>query len=529
MSASIYFDVNRKDISMNESNLKERLASRSGGLLFAVMVLQPVMDVLSYFMNEYGSTLVSTALRAALLAVVCAWGLITAGDRRPYLILLGAAALFWLAHAFNCLRLGYRDPVGDFGEYLKLVQLPLWALAFTTFFRSCEGLNSRITTAAAVNLCTILLVIALSYLTGSPVYTYDSPSRGVQMGLMGWFSNHNGQSAIVCILVILLLLWAYSARRLWLFTLSAAVGFSLLYFTGTRLAYYSAVLTAVGMGLLLLLSGKGRRLYCVPLAAAVVLLVLFRGVSVMEQRQTLTAGSYLTCQEPTDEIMGEDSGYVYDGGEIPPEIMEKLVRVYEDVYGGPSFTGGTLLGDLLDRFGTQRVMEAYNYTTKATILYNSRTKKLTAMTLLMEEQDLPTRLLGFEHENVAIGENLYGPENDISALPFYYGYVGTALFLICLVCMISPAVLGCIRNITRLPEFLTVELGAWIMVFVLGVGAGQLSGNVLQNPSASVYLSLAAAEIWHITHSYTGGKLRARYERRAGLTIKQSPVTKGGG
>ena len=45
-------------------------------------------------------------------------------------------------------------------------------------------------------------------------------------------------------------------------------------------------------------------------------------------------------QEPTDEIMGEYKDYVYDSGEIPPEIEERITRVYEDVYGGLSFAGG---------------------------------------------------------------------------------------------------------------------------------------------------------------------------------------------
>lgn len=514
---------------MNISSLREKLSVHGGGFLFVIMVLQPPLDVLSYFMNEYGSTLITTALRALLLLTVFAYGFIVEENRRVYLIFFGIIGGFWLAHALNCFRLGYLNPLGDLAEYLKLVQFPLWTLAFSTFLRNCDYLDRQITAAMALNFCTVLAVIALSHLTGTPVYTYFSPSRGVKMGLLGWFSNHNGQSAIVCILVLGLLLWAYHTKRVWVFTLSSALGFSLLYFTGTRLAYYSAVLIALGLGFFILLSGGRLRLCCIPLAAAVVLLILFKGVSIMEYRQDLTAESFRICQEPTDEIMGVDKDYVYDGGEIPPEIEEKITRVYEDVYGGLSFAGGTLLGDLLDRFGTERVMKAYNYTTKATILYNSRTKKLTAMSLLWEEQDMPTRLLGFEHENVSIGPNLYGPENDISALPYYYGYIGFILFLCFLGYIFIPIAWSCIKNILRLPSLLTVEFGAWLMILILGVGAGQLSGNVLQNPSASVYLSLAAAELYHMTHSDSGGKLRARYERRAGLTIKQNPIIKGGG
>ena len=514
---------------MNISGLKKQLTGHGGGFLFAVMVLQPPLDVLSYFMNEYGSTLITTSLRALLLFAVLAYGLIVENTRRRYLTFGGIIAGFWLLHALNCFRLGYMDPLGDLAEYLKLVQFPLWTLVFTTLLQSCEGLDGRISAALAINFCTVLAVIGLSYLTGTPVYTYFSPSRGVKMGLLGWFSNHNGQSAIVCILVIGLLLWAYHSRRVWVFTLAGALGFTLLYFTGTRLAYYSALLTALGFCFFALVSGGRMRLCCIPLVLALAMLVMFRGVSIMETRQALTGESFRICQEPTDEIMGEDRDYVYGGGEIPPGIEEKITRVYEDVYGGLSFAGGTLLGDLLDRFGTERVMKAYNYTTKATILYDGRTKKLKAMSLLWEEQDAVTRLLGFERSNVAIGSNLYGPENDISALPYYYGYLGFGLFLCFVVYIFLPIAVSFVRNIRSLESFLTVDTGAWLMIVVFGVGAGQLSGNVLQNPSASVYLSLAAAQLYHIAHTYQGGRLRARFQRRQGLTIIQSPVIKGGG
>ncbi len=115
------------------------------------------------------------------------------------------------------------------------------------------------------------------------------------------------------------------------------------------------------------------------------------------------------------------------------------------------------------------------------------------MSLLWEEQDAVTRLLGFERSNVAIGSNLYGPENDISALPYYYGYLGFGLFLCFVVYIFLPIAVSFVRNIRSLESFLTVDTGAWLMIVVFGVGAGQLSGNVLQNPSASVYLSGGAA------------------------------------
>ena len=95
---------------------------------------------------------------------------------------------------------------------------------------------------------------------------------------MGWFGVHSAQSAIVTLLVPGMLLWAYRKGKLWLFTLCSLLGFGLLYFTGTRVAYVGAILIAGGF-LALVLLGRKRYVLCLPLAAALAALVVFQGAS----------------------------------------------------------------------------------------------------------------------------------------------------------------------------------------------------------------------------------------------------------
>ena len=158
-----------------------------------------------------------------------------------------------MLHMLSCLRLGYQDPVGDAAEYLKLVQFPLWTLSFVTFFRQRRNLDYRVVGLLAVNVGLILLVIALSYAVGQPVYTYDYPERGVAIGILGWFGVANSQSSILTLLVPPLLLWGLRSQRLWQFCLCCLGGFGLLYFTGTRLTYYGAILIGCAFLALLLL------------------------------------------------------------------------------------------------------------------------------------------------------------------------------------------------------------------------------------------------------------------------------------
>ena len=276
---------------MNVSSLQKKLSFPVGEVMAALLVAQPLLDVLSYFMGQADATWLTTALRTVLLFAVGVYGFSVTENRRAYYVMYGVVGGFWVLHMLSCLRLGYQDPVGDAAEYLKLVQFPLWTLSFVTFFRQRRNLDYRVAGLLAVNVGLILLVIALSYAVGQPVYTYDYPERGVAIGILGWFGVANSQSSILTLLVPPLLLWGLRSQRLWQFCLCCVGGFGLLYFTGTRLTYYGAILIGCAF-LALLLLRRQQLLFCVPLAVAVVALVACRGISPMVERQALTGDSY---------------------------------------------------------------------------------------------------------------------------------------------------------------------------------------------------------------------------------------------
>ena len=105
-------------------------------------------------------------------------------------------------------------------------------------------------------------------------------------------------------------------------------------------------------------------------------------------------------------------------------MLEKLRTLYTQVFGKEGLYHATLLGDLIDKFGVDAVMEAYGYTADGQTLYDMRTKKIKAMELTWQGKDFITRLLGFEHGESYIGENNYDPETDFHALLYFYGYGG---------------------------------------------------------------------------------------------------------
>ena len=501
---------------MKDTTFKGRMVSHTGEFMAALLLLQPMLDVLSYFMQNVGGTVFTTALRMALLITVSLYGFVISDRKRVYGVFYGLIAGFWLLHMLNCLRTGYMDPVGDAAEYLKLVQFPLWTLSFVTFFRRRDSLDYSVVGILAANFGIILLVVLLSFLTGHPVYTYDYPERGMQIGILGWFGVPNAQSAVLAMLVPPLLLWALRKEKFWLLCVTAFLGFGLLYATGTRLTYFSAVLTAAGILVLLLWNRKPLR-FCLPLLLALVLLLGLKGFSPMEQRQMRSLDSNELYREKTEAVMGSDMGYAYrKGEEIPAEVKEKLERLYTEVYGVPGPYKLPLLGDMIEKFGLEAVMEAYGYTDAPEQLYNARLKKLKCLELNWQQKDFLTKMLGFEYAEATVNGNIYDPENDFPALLYYYGYLGAGLYLLFAAYFVFSALRALFR---RGPGFVTLELGAAALMFCYALGAAQFSGQTLRKPNVCVYFSLAAAMLWQQSHPVV--RNRPQVDRKSVVFLKK--------
>ncbi len=477
-----------------ETSLKRKLSSYTGEFMAALLIIQPLLDVLSFFMQQNDNTIVTTSIRTALLIIVSLYGFFISDKKKSYAILYAVLAGFWAIHMFNSFRTGYADPLADAAEYLKLIQFPLWTFSFITFFKKRDGLNLRAAGILAVNFALILLIIGISFAAGNPVYTYHYPERDIYIGIRSWFVVPNSQSAILCMLVPALLLWATRRKSLILFAVSSVLGFGLLYFTGTRLTFYAAILIAAAFAVLMLINKKWWNVLI--LLGIVALIIVFRNQSPMAERAAITGETVEHYQEKTDEIMGStdyDIDYL-DNEDIPAEELAKIERVYTEVYGVKGLYGDTLLGDLIERFGVERVMEAYDYTVSANKLANdTRLKRLTYCNLVWEEQDILTKLFGFEYDEVWYEGNTYDPENDFPSILFYYGYVGAALYAAFIAFFIIKAIIAFFKDVRG---FFTVEIGTAAIMFAMALGAAQFSGNVLRKPNVVVYISLAAAMLY---------------------------------
>lgn len=485
---------------MNIDKLKKLIDSKLSKLVFVFLLLQPVLDVVSYFMLERGSNTISMLLRFAVLAVVVFVGFLVSERKRIYFIFYGIIAVFWILHMLNCFRIGYQSVYNDTANFLRVISLPMYTLSFITFFKQGQGVRKSIYTGFAANMGLVILFTAVPWLIGQPVYTYEQ----LEIGLMGWFSVRNAQSAIVALLTPLTLLFAYKTKMVSVFIIASLLTFTLMFLTGTKLAYYSIFLIALGFIVVLLLNLK---LKAWPFVATLALLMaataLLKSYAPMQIRETMTAHSQNIYEQLVSETMtasgAEDdtvTGTDEDDDTEPfePElyqIRKSLIGVYTDkaVY-------GIIFKDINDRFGVYNVMKAYDYTYQTSILSDSRERKSIFAKLIWEEKDIFTRLFGFEYNDMLHGDSIYDLENDFPAVFYFCGYIGFGLYMLFFLYFVFIIIRAFFRD---MKNFLTIEMGAVGMTFILAIGAAQISGNVLRRPNVTAYFAIIAAYLYHLT------------------------------
>lgn len=509
-------------------SLKTKIENRLPALVLALLVVQPALDVLSYFLGEMGSNALSTALRFALLAVVALLGFFVSDKKKFYFVFYGAAGLFWIAHAVNCFRVGYQSPVADAANFLRLLNFPIFTLSFITFFQKGEEVQKSVYLGFAVNLGEILVFTALPWLLGRPVYTYGPI---LKVGVLGWFGVSNAQSAIIVLVVPLAVLWAYRTKKYPLFLLAAVLGFALMFVTGTKLTFYSIFIIAGAFAFLFALNLKKASLkYVLPLLALIVLVFGLRSKSPMAVREHMSdyaENNYTNFVNNSLANSGADEDTLqairegFDAAHTSEAKLEKIRRSLFGVYTDKEVYG-SLFENLYDRFGVYNVMSAYDYTTQPSILSDTRVRKGTFAKLMWEEKDFATHLLGFEYSDVLMGDMIYDLENDFPAVYYFCGYLGFGLYLVFFLYFAFVILRAFFRDVAAcaaerkgkpgnpvikglgsfwqgVRKFLTMEMGAVGMTFLLAVIAAQISGNVLRRPNVTVYFAAASACVYQLT------------------------------
>ncbi len=468
--------------------------------LFILLIMQPIMDVISYFMIENGSTMLTTLVRMVIFAAIVSYSFFASKSKKQYFIMAGVLGVYWILHMIGCFMDGYQSVFQDFALFLRTIHMPVLTLCFIDLFKKDEKTANTVQKAFCCIYFIITAVIVLSYLVGNPVYTYNE-----NVGIKGWFYVGNSQSCIISLLAPLSIYFAYKSKSKLFFAGMTALAFLNMFFYGTRVAYWCIFIVIIGL-LFFMITAKQKNYFAyVFLAICFCCAILFYKYSPCYTNMNMINSYVSTRQETIEQLKGENSEAINavrpnspskPNNENDPEnrlptwqtLSPESQKFYYDLY-------SIYAKPLIDRFGIERTLDRYNYSTDASVFVDGRLKKRTFCDMVMEEKGIMIRLFGFEYAEFLEGDFIAEPENDFPSIYYSNGIVGLIMYITFLLYFLFLM----LRKIfTDFKNVFTIENGMVAVTAAIIMGAALFSGNVFKRPNVIIYLSLTLAYIYYL-------------------------------
>lgn len=478
------------------------------GYLLVLFISQPILDVMSYWLIQWkgeGSTQLTLAVRMLffILTIIC--GFIVSKKRKVYYIAFEVVFLFWILHYINGVRIGYSAIFLDLNNYIKLVQAPLFALSFISIFKQfAPAIPAK--KFFGVNYLIILFIILMAFITGTEAYTYPN----YKIGIIGWFYTGNAQTAIIAMVVPIIIYTAFQSGNKIFFLLSVIVGFTNLFFTGTKVAYYSIFIISIGFVIVLLLA-KNKSIYPIIIMGSMAILcaglftfspmyemTAIHSNFVNKQQQTTNKSLQVDSQSPSsvsskgnssksstiDSTTGNSSENPADTSSTKSSDHLDLLK-YEKVY-----SQLTRYQPMIKKFGLNTVLKQTNYTLDMDTLTNARNMKLTYNFILFNQQDFLTKLLGINYNMEMCGNENYDVENDLMGILFLYGIIGFLLYML----FIGYFAIYIFKKLLySFSQCFSVELGCILISLSISLITAIFTAGMLRSPNASFYMSALIA------------------------------------
>lgn len=465
--------------------------------VIAVFALQPLMDALSFWQAElHMSNLLTLALRFGVLAVVALLGFCLSQQKKVYIIAGIVCAALWMAHCFVCMQKGYLNPIQDLINYVRVLQMPLFAVCFITFMKRNEKCYHAIKCGFVLNFIIITAILVLSLVTDTCRPTYDMSG----LGFMGWFSTSNAQSAILSVLAPVVIWIAYESKHYWVLWITVILSYAQLFFVGTRLAIAAMVATTVGLVFTFLVT---RHVDWKRIAVLFVCMIACMGclkISPMFLNQNIHSDYLATQQSYTSNDLQQALPPAKPNPDDPDsgEAVEKvhiwdLPKEEQRIYLAPIYT--FYREDLCRRFSVNAVIEAYDYTFTVADLTHTRNYKITYCELLQDEHPAASRLFGMELARMSWGGMNYDVENDFHGVYYLFGAVGLGL-MIAFIAYFWILILWALKKNAK--RYFTPAAGAFGISLCIALVNAYFTAGVLRRPNSSFYLSILLAVIFYL-------------------------------
>ena len=475
---------------MQKNSFRNKLLSKLPMLVFALFILQPVMDVISFWMDRCGmGNSITLILRMGVLAATMLLGFYLSESKRTYYATAGVLGLILLCHVFACVQAGYRSPFTDLTNFVRVAQMPITAICLITMIKQNEDSYKAMRYGFLVNLLIIIAVEILAGITHTEPHTYMDGK-----GVMGWFQNTNSQSCILSMLpaVAVVLVMQRKGMKSPAFWIVLLGGMGALYAIGPRLSMIGLAATGLGLALCIVIIDRKQWKKAVVFVVATFAFLAFIGSSPMMHHQQIYEAVQGDRQETIDSIVSEaklpqmkEEGVSEKELEVRKEAwIKSLTPIYEKY-----------APDFVEMFGLEKTMEIYDYTYVITDLTGARNKKIQFSRLLMDDSPASARLFGLELSRFTVNGNIYDVENDFHGIYFLYGIAGLAAMLVFLGYFVWLIIRALIKN---WKQYFTLEAAGWGIALVMCLIHAYFTAAVLRRPNASFYLSAVLAAVYYL-------------------------------
>ena len=486
------------------------------GMTVAICVLQPLLDVLSYFQIQLAFSNFSLGIRIVTICVMLLAALTFLRRKKLFVVFLVTIILFLTGHVTACLQL---NPAyhwyEDLSEHARFLMLPLTTYCFTIFLRANENVFPALKTGLVLAFSIIITIMLLSVVTGTDPHTYADKKLGVR----GWFFWTSAQSAILSMLCPLVISWTLErfSWKLPPLVVACLLSFSALFAFGTRLSFASLVAVGICMAFGMLIANKKHWPQALTMILCTTVFVALLPLSPMRKNRSVLQENMQIKQDRIDAAVAEEAERV--GADLGVAKEQLDLRVLAAAY-------RYNLQGMIDRFGIERVASAYDYTLNANQIFDNRVRKLNFTRLLMEESENQSPLavlfgleLGrtrveetevylFDTDDWIIQAEISDPENDFYGIYYLSGIVGFALLCLFLG-FFDWNTIKLFLNDRK--KTLSPPVFAFLISFAIALVYAWITVSVLRRNNASYYFAAVLACIYELSRRNISDHTKGEY------------------
>ncbi|NCU17690.1 O-antigen ligase family protein [Pallidibacillus pasinlerensis] len=438
------------------------------------IILQPILDILTFISIHYLSTSVTIGIAIRVLFLGFTLLYIFFGNNHPlkkqiitYIIVL--FSVVGISFILNFLTKPVFYFFSEVQFIVKVLYFPIMFIALFMCFtpnQTIDRVKTKLYSAVAIAMTILSISMFISILTGTAKNTY----RWIKSGYTGWFFAGNELSAIVGICLPICLIYAIlktkSAKDImyWVPTLLLSITALLI---GTKVSFFAMIMTLV-IGLVVVFltwvsntkNDTGKK-YVKVLTLNIVIIALISVITPFTPAYSNVVGDVQTINKTIEKVAEEEPEEVEEVEDEEDKIIKEKVAAREK----PAFMDIKIINVILSSRGLY-----------FTNIYNDYV-----------DADIAHKLFGLGYAGFyEVKPKLI--EMDFFDIFFSLGIIGSLLVFLPIL-LVAWIVLKSL--FTNFRNFFQLENILLIISIGIGLGVAFLAGHVLFAPAVCIYLALS--------------------------------------